>query len=508
MKRNLKRKIAGAWRNVLRAFARLRSERKIEEQLIEKTRVAVGKDAVEAFDRACDTASSNGEFKPESGPKALLKADFSTKSAFDKTNRNKTTPKETQRVGNKEDNVCRNTFETTISDGANEEKTEGEPSRFVANAALKNGTQAATSQRVREWKNDKGKIVVQAALEVELSARSTEFVFLRTARGALYRYPLRRLSDADRVSVDETLDRNVVNKELGGVEAGKEKRLGDGVATEAAALDGETTKESGADKAVVGENGEDEALNDASDATCVSNELPGSKIEKERGENNALTNDEGGESETIGDFEPPRFCERETLLTLLKQEVSDCGDEGLRLDFLEDVEDDAASLSAAKTQRSSEERGKENDAASYDLRLSFWDEENDYPDESTSKKTLFDETAQLGKLNDLEDKRKEAQRARRTNGASARETETKKRDEKENDAQRKKKKKRKNLNSSAVAYYELLARMEPEELDGLLYDYCDNFDEIRDEIEAERIVDYYDWAYGDARYRNDGDERE
>lgn len=50
--------------------------------------------------------------------------------------------------------------------------------------------------------------------------------------------------------------------------------------------------------------------------------------------------------------------------------------------------------------------------------------------------------------------------------------------------------------------------MGPEELDGLLYDYCDNFDAIRDEIETERIIDYYDWAYGDARYRNDGDERE
>lgn len=47
--------------------------------------------------------------------------------------------------------------------------------------------------------------------------------------------------------------------------------------------------------------------------------------------------------------------------------------------------------------------------------------------------------------------------------------------------------------------------MDQEALDGILYDYFDDFDPVRDEIDAERVVEYYDRTYGDARYR-DADE--
>lgn len=432
-------KITRVWRNAVRALTKGRSVFKRIEQVLEKREVALNERDRESLSGACDATILNGEMSREIGLNSAENAEISAENALGKTDIKKSVSDNAQCVVNKADSLWSDAGETTKNVGGDGNEIESEPPRSTASATLNVESQVKLLQMIRVWRNREGKDVVQAALEVELSARSPEFVFLRTAAGALYRYPSRKLSLADRVWVSEALDVNVASEEVASVE-----------------VKGETS----------------DALND-------------------------------GGSDAFD------FCGLETSQRLLEQEVGE-DDEELRLDFWEENEGDAASLNASEEQGTSEGGGSEGDATPNDLRLDFWDDEDDVSDVSTNEKTSFDKETQPQILNDLTGVGERESRARRVGESEAREREERENErenEREDGAQRKKEKKRKSLKSSAAAYYELFSRMEPEALDGLLYDYCDNFDAIRDEIEAENIIDYYDWTYGDARYRTD-DERE
>ncbi len=425
------KKGARVWFSIVRALTRKRSVSPKNVQPVEKIGLATKEQGAESLNSVCDAISSNGEKDAKIGLNAAVKtAELATE------NKRKTVSDRTRRAVNKADNGSSGATEAPKNIGADRNEMEA-PSCSTADATLNVKSQIEQTQEIRSWKNGEGKYVVQAALEVELTARSPKFVFLRTASGALYRYPLRKLSLADRVRVSEALVVSVANEAV----ANDEVKV-------------ETT--------------------DASN---------------------------GGDGDAFD------FCESEATQRLLEQGVGE-DDEELRLNFWEDDED-AASLNASEERATSEGEAREGDVTSDDLRLNFWDDdENDVSGESTNEKTSFDEETQPRVLNDLAKVGERKRRARRGDETSAQDNETKNREERERCARRQNEKKRKSLKPSVAPYYELFSRMEPEELDGLLYDYCDNFDAIRDDVEAERIIDYYDRTYGDARYRSNGDELE
>jgi len=194
--------------------------------------------------------------------------------------------------------------------------------------------------------------------------------------------------------------------------------------------------------------------------------------------------------------------EPEAPQIIINQDVEEYGDQDLSLDFGEEDEDAPLSLNITKASEA-----EEYDETSDDLRLNFWEDWDEVADESAIEKKLFDERTQLRKLKGLSEKDKRERRERQDVENSTQNTETRRRKETEKDARRQKEKKRKNATSSDAEYYEPFSRMEPETLDGL-YDYFGDFDAICDEIETERIIDYYDRTYGDARYRDESEEWE
>ncbi|MBR2004866.1 MAG: hypothetical protein IJ991_11900 [Thermoguttaceae bacterium] len=384
---------------------------------------------------------------------------------------------------------------------------------------MKNNAQLPLPQGIREWINDEGKIVVKAALEIELSARSTEFAFLRSARGTLYRYPLRRLSLADRVWIGEALGISLDNKAVANGVIESEKSVASvgvafetptGVSEDVATIDVASETPSGVSEDVATIDVASETPSGVSEGVAtidVASETP-SGVSKDANGTTGISGDlicagVEGESETFANDDEDNwggadFGKKETLQPLLEQELEECNDEDLSLDF---DEDDATASNASEA---GEEEGSD-DATSNDLRLNFWEDWDAASDESAIEKTTFDERTQLEKLNGLSGKGERERRDRQDVETSTEDAEIRRRKETENDARRKNNKKSKSVTYCQTAYYDRFSRMEPAELDGLLYDYFDAFDAVRDEIEAERIIDYYDWIYGDARYRNDGD---
>ncbi|MBQ7815703.1 MAG: hypothetical protein IJ387_14575 [Thermoguttaceae bacterium] len=370
---------------------------------------------------------------------------------------------------------------------------EGGPSvaslRSTDRATLKDGTQGQAVQGIRAWLNDKGKIVVKAALEVGLSARSMEFAFFRSARGTLYRYPLRRLSLDDRAWIRENLTLNLAKEPVvDDFDKGEKSISSVGVSEDV------TSTEVASERAVVSRGDVNGARGNNGELICAE--------EKGKEENETFADDDDNELDFLD------FDERESSQTLLKQELNEESDEDLRLDFWAEVENDATSLNESEEGRSKEGKRGEDDAVSDDLRLNFWAGENDVDDVSTKKNKSLDKKSQPAKNNGLRKTVARKQGARLNVEIPSHNLSTRRRQQGEEDSGRKNEKKRKKTTPCHTECYELFSRMEAEELDGTLYDYLDSFDSIRDEIETERIIDYYDWTYGDARYRGEGGEFE
>jgi len=532
MKRNFEwRNIARVLRSVVRVLTRRRFRRKNKKQVVEKQELVVDARRAEPLrsvgdattrktgkrekkgDVSFDNATSWGfvdegkseapSIDVESGLDGAKTLEFLTKTALDETSVPTIILSETQLVENKSDSVEFEEEKTVENEDVDERKQDAAPFRSTADAILKNNAQLPLPQGIREWINDEGKIVVKAALEIELSARSKEFAFLRSARGTLYRYPLRRLSLADRVWISEALGisldnkavaNNVVESEKSVASIGVASETSSGVSEDVATIEVAPETSSGVSEDVatieVASETPGAVSEDANGTTGISGDLICAGVE---GESETFANDDED------NWRAPDFGKKETLQTLLEQELEECDDEDLSLDF---DEDDATSSNGAEA---GEEEGSD-DATSDDLRLNFWEDWDGVSNESATEKTTFDERTQLGKLNELSGKDERERRERQDVETSTKEAETRRRKETEKDARRKKEKKR-NATSSGAEYYEPFSRMEPETLDGL-YDYYGDLDELRDEIETERIIDYYDWTYGDARYRDESDEWE
>lgn len=487
------------WRGVVRVLTRRRFRRKNKKQVVEKTEVVVDVSRNEPLRSVGDAATEKnarndgvsldkttgcgfvGEEKSETTPgdaeiglDRAKKSEILSKNALDETKTQKTLPDRTQVVENKSDNVAVEKEKNDENDNGDERKQNAAPLRSTEDATLKDNAQIQVQQWIREWINDEGKIVVKAALEIELSARSTEFAFFRSARGTLYRYPLRRLSLADRVWICETLG---ISVEIKGI-------VRDGLENEKSTAPAEVDSEPSATASEVVDFDEVDSEPSATAPEVV--------------DFDEVDPEPSATASEVVDFDD---VEVESSQTVLDQDV-EYDDEELGLDF--DVEDDAASSNALEA--SEAEEYDEDDATSDDLRLNFWEDWDAVADESKTEKTSFDENTQLRKLNGLNGKGERKRRKRQDVETSTKNGETRRRKETKKDARRKNEKKR-NATSSGAEYYEPFSRMEPETLDGL-YDYYGDLDELRDEIETERIIDYYDWTYGDARYRDDGDEWE
>ncbi len=435
---------------------------------------------------------------------AAEKAKILKENALAKTNGEKVDGKNSQVTENNEDNGGEAARETLGNEARDAGEIIGAPSSSNENETLENKTQVECSQDVRCWKNDAGKIVVRAAFEFELSARSTEFVFLRSVCGRLYRYPLRRLSLDDRLWVKNALGVSGEDKrvkliaELGDLSVANVEGARNAVEPETCAIaenvapvgfgvDSVETREGARESDADIDGAEKETANAPSDVEgAFELELDGDDLR--------TPNDR---------FES---CEKETLQTLDEQYVSERGKDESRLDFGEENEDEAASQNELTLE---EAEAEESDDAEEDLLLNFG--EDDVSSESASEETRHQESLQIDILNDLEEyveMEERERRARQTleNDSDNKPEATRRRQEKNGGAGRKRERKRKNAKPYNAEYCEPFSHMSAETLDGLLYDYLDNYDSVDDEIETDRIIDYYDWTYGDARYRDDRDE--
>ena len=570
------------WRNVVRVLTRRRSWRKNRTQVVEKAELADGTRGAESLCAVGDASTEKIEkhegrygvsfekttgwrfgdeeklttepIDAEIGVNGVKKSEILTESALDETNTQKTLSDGAQDVVDKEDTVGAEEEESVDNDEVDGRKQDAAPLCSTDDATLNDSAQLQFSQGIREWANDEGKIVVRAALEIELSARSTEFAFFRSARGTLYRYPLRRLSLVDRVWIDKTLGVNVeinafvdaevedkksvasakVDAETLGVASDKvdlEPPVAASEVVDFESVDSEPTV--AASESVDFESVDSEppvAASEVVDFESVDSELSVAASEAVDFESvdsepsvaasesvdfesvdseSSVAASESVDFESVDsessvaasesvDFEA---VDAEPSQTFLNQDVEEYDDEDLRLDFGAGGKDEALSLDVAKA--SEAEEYAEDDETSDDLRLNFWEDWDDVSGAPTTENKSFDGRAELGKLNGLSGKEERKQPERQGVENSTQGEKARSRNEKENGARRKKEKKRKNATPFDAEYYEPFSKMEPETLDGLLYDYFDDFDAIRDEIETERVIDYYDWTYGDARYRDD-----
>ena len=536
------------WRNVVRVLTRRRSWRKNRTQVVEKAELADGTRGAESLCAVGDASTEKIEkhegrygvsfekttgwrfgdeeklttepIDAEIGVNGVKKSEILTESALDETNTQKTLSDGAQDVVDKEDTVGAEEEESVDNDEVDGRKQDAAPLCSTDDATLNDSAQLQFSQGIREWANDEGKIVVRAALEIELSARSTEFAFFRSARGTLYRYPLRRLSLVDRVWIDKTLGVNVeinafvdaevedkksvasakVDAETLGVASDKvdlEPPVAASEVVDFESVDSEPTV--AASESVDFESVDSEppvAASEVVDFESVDSEL--SVAASEAVDFESVDSESSVAASESVDFEA---VDAEPSQTFLNQDVEEYDDEDLRLDFGAGGKDEALSLDVAKA--SEAEEYAEDDETSDDLRLNFWEDWDDVSGAPTTENKSFDGRAELGKLNGLSGKEERKQPERQGVENSTQGEKARSRNEKENGARRKKEKKRKNATPFDAEYYEPFSKMEPETLDGLLYDYFDDFDAIRDEIETERVIDYYDWTYGDARYRDD-----
>ena len=553
------------WRNVVRVLTRRRSWRKNRTQVVEKAELADGTRGAESLCAVGDASTEKIEkhegrygvsfekttgwrfgdeeklttepIDAEIGVNGVKKSEILTESALDETNTQKTLSDGAQDVVDKEDTVGAEEEESVDNDEVDGRKQDAAPLCSTDDATLNDSAQLQFSQGIREWANDEGKIVVRAALEIELSARSTEFAFFRSARGTLYRYPLRRLSLVDRVWIDKTLGVNVeinafvdaevedkksvasakVDAETLGVASDKvdlEPPVAASEVVDFESVDSEPTV--AASESVDFESVDSEpsvAASESVDFESVDSEPPVAASEvvdfesvdselsvaaSEAVDFESVDSESSVAASESVDFEA---VDAEPSQTFLNQDVEEYDDEDLRLDFGAGGKDEALSLDVAKA--SEAEEYAEDDETSDDLRLNFWEDWDDVSGAPTTENKSFDGRAELGKLNGLSGKEERKQPERQGVENSTQGEKARSRNEKENGARRKKEKKRKNATPFDAEYYEPFSKMEPETLDGLLYDYFDDFDAIRDEIETERVIDYYDWTYGDARYRDD-----
>ncbi len=566
MKRNFEwMSITRVLRSVVRVLTRRRFQRKNKEQVVEKTELVVdalrteplrsvggattGKiEKSEKKDGVSPDKTTSWGFVDEekseapsidagSGLDGAKTPEILTETALDETSVPKKISSEAQLVENKTDRADSEEAKNGENGDVDEPKQEASSFRSTEDAILKNNAQLPLPQGIREWINDEGKIVVRAALEIELSARSTKFAFLRSARGTLYRYPLRRLSLADRVWIGKALGINLDNKTVADdiieseksvatIEVAPETPVGAsedvatievapetpvGASEDVATIEVAPETPSAVSEGVATIEVAPETPVGASEDVAtieVAPETPGGASEDANGttgiSGDLICADVEEESETFANDDEDNWGvadwgKKETLQPLLEQELEECDDEDLSLDF---DDDDATSPNMSEA---GEEEGSD-DATSDDLRLNFWEDWEAVSKEATTEKTAFDNRTQLKKLNELSGKGEREQRERQDVETSTKEAETRHRKETEKDARRKNATQR-NVKSSGAKYYEPFSMMEPETLDGL-YDYYGDLDELRDEIETERIIDYYDWTYGDARYRDESDEWE
>ncbi len=553
------------WRNVVRVLTRRRSWRKNRTQVVEKAELADGARGAESLCAVGDASTEKIEkhegrygvsfekttgwrfddeeklttepIDAEIGVNGVKKPEILTESALDETNTQKTLSDGAQDVVDKEDTVGAEEEESVDNDEVDGRKQDAAPLCSTDDATLNDSAQLQFSQGIREWVNDEGKIVVRAALEIELSARSTEFAFFRSARGTLYRYPLRRLSLVDRVWIDKTLGVNVEIKAFVDAEVEDKKSVASakvdaetlGVASDkvdleppVAASEAVDFEEVDSESSVASSEVVDFESVDAESTVAASEAVDFEEVDSEPSvaasesvdfesvdAESSVAASEVVDFESV-DSEPPvaasevvdfESVDAEPPQTFLNQDVEEYDDEDLRLDFGAGGKDEALSLDVAKA--SEAEEYAEDDETSDDLRLNFWEDWDDVSGAPTTENKSFDGRAELGKLNGLSGKEERKQPERQGVENSTQGEKARSRNEKENGARRKKEKKRKNATPFDAEYYEPFSKMEPETLDGLLYDYFDDFDAIRDEIETERVIDYYDWTYGDARYRDD-----